>query len=174
MKHFNEKYAFRYLLSFGSNLGDKQSHCKQGLREISRYVDIYHSSEWIITPCLKSDIYDTSSHEDYLNFVVEAASNLAPKELYLKIQAIEDHIGHSRASKWMPRQIDIDILFFAKNDHHEFGACSPASFKDHDLQLTIPHEEFWKRDFLCELTFNDLKISQEKLKNHNVHKSASV
>ena len=159
-----KKTFYRYLLSFGSNLGDRTQNCEHGINLLSQHVQNIKSSQWITTPPLTSTEYDTTDHQDYLNFVIECSSHLKPPELYGLIAKIEDHIGHSRADKWLPRQLDIDILFYAKNDHHDFAHCSPLSYTDKINKLVVPHVGFWQRAFLQELVANDLAIPLATLK----------
>ena len=120
-----------------------------------------------MTKSLTSDQYDTHDHEDYLNFVLECSSRLTPSNLYIAIKEIEDNIGHSRQNKWLPRKLDIDILFFALNDHKDFKQCTPRQHFDEKLNLLVPHEGFWNRDFLMSLTIKELDIPASILKNHS-------
>lgn len=156
---------YRYLLSFGSNLGNRHENCQYGLDLLSHHLQNIKCSQWITTAPLTSSKYDTTDHQDYLNFVLDASSDLTPRELYAQIVLIEDRIGHSRAKKWLPRQIDIDILFFAKNDHKEFAFCSPLTFSCKESGLKVPHQGFWQRDFLQQLLQQDLAIPLEILKS---------
>ncbi|MFK7826984.1 MAG: 2-amino-4-hydroxy-6-hydroxymethyldihydropteridine diphosphokinase [Oligoflexales bacterium] len=154
----------RYLLSFGSNLGNRQENCQFGLELLSQHVRNIRCSRWISTEPLTSPEYDTTDHQDYLNFVLEVSSCLSPAQLYRMIVSIEDKIGHSRADKWLPRQLDIDILFWANNDHRDFVSCSPLSYSNIDDDLLIPHQGFWSRDFLLNLIEKDLCIPLHALR----------
>ena len=158
------KQAHRYLLSFGSNLGNRQQNCEQGLQLLSQYVQDQRCSRWISTAPLTSSEYDTTDHQYYLNFVVVGSSSLNPPDLYDVIAAIEDRVGHSRVEKWLPRNLDIDILFYAKDDHQDFIACSPLKYYSKYNSLEVPHQGFWQRGFLQELVEQDLGIPLPKLK----------
>ncbi|NRA46767.1 MAG: 2-amino-4-hydroxy-6-hydroxymethyldihydropteridine diphosphokinase [Oligoflexales bacterium] len=167
----NKATFYRYLLSFGSNLGNRHENCEHGLKLLSQHLKNIKCSRWISTPPLRSVEYDTTDHGDYLNFVLEASSSMSPPELYRLIVKIEDQIGHSRADKWLPRQLDIDILFYAEDDHHEFATCSPLSYSCKNSDLVVPHTGFWQRDFLQKLVHQDLAIPLEALQKR--HQSGS-
>lgn len=141
---------YRYILAFGSNLGDRNLHAQKSLALLSPWVEILRQSPWLCTKPLSNKLYDTQDHEDYLNFVVEALSPLDPYQLYGEISKIEDRIGHDRSAKWLPRQIDIDILCYARHQEgKEFLACERLTLAAHELSnLTIPHPCLDSRDFL--------------------------
>lgn len=116
------------------------------------------------TTPLHSDQYDTSDHNNYYNFVADIATNLRPDHLISLIQQIEDNLGHNRLSKWAPRHIDIDILFWAKNERKDFASCS-ALFYSGPQNLLIPHYDVWNRPFQFAL-LNEIGLSQEQLFAH--------
>jgi 2-amino-4-hydroxy-6-hydroxymethyldihydropteridine diphosphokinase len=144
------QHPYRYLLAFGSNLGDREAHCRRGLDVLATVLTIRHSSPWVYTPALISPLYDCSDHGEYLNFVIDSATALGPEQLYQEIVAIEDRIGHDRQSKWRPRQLDIDILAWSDNDAALFVSCSPRRWYGELSQLQIPHPELQQRTFLLE------------------------
>ncbi|MDD9950969.1 MAG: 2-amino-4-hydroxy-6-hydroxymethyldihydropteridine diphosphokinase [Zetaproteobacteria bacterium] len=144
-------FAFRYLLAFGSNLGAKTNHCLKAWSMLQAYGHISASSAWITTPPMRKPGCDTSDHEDYLNFVIDFASDLTPATLYQKIVQIEDHIGHDRTRSWAPRKIDIDILQWALNDAADFHHCQRQHFYCKTSKLRIPHPAFAQREFWHQL-----------------------
>lgn len=144
------QHPYRYLLAFGSNLGDREAHCRRGLALLATVVEIRRSSPWVYTPALTSPLYDCRDHGEYLNFVIDSATTLGPEQLYQEIVAIEDHIGHDRQSKWRPRQLDIDILAWSDNDAALFASCTPRRWQSEARQLWIPHPELQHRKFLLD------------------------
>ena len=62
-------------------------------------------------------------------WLVKSSAIKSPFELYLRIVEIEDTIGHNRSGKWLPRELDIDIIFWAKNKEDNFNNCSPLSLQ---------------------------------------------
>ena len=152
---------YRYILSLGSNLGDRKENCKQGLEGLSFFGKIILSSSLIETPPLKSEIYPNLKEDNYLNQVCDLASSYQPYELYKKIVSLEDRIGHSRERKWLPRELDVDILLWAQNDDPFFSKCSLLSYKKNSLIIT--HCGLLERDFLLTLCENYLDFSPKKL-----------
>ena len=143
------KASYRYILSFGSNLGNKEKNCKEGLAYLLEFCDLIKASPCVHTKPLQSSEYKTEDHEDYVNMVCDLASDLNPSEIYKKIVTIEDRLGHDRTGKWRPRKLDIDILVWGKNQHEDFQRCESLEFKEGNLR--VPHGEWEKRDFLREL-----------------------
>ena len=160
---------FRYVLAFGSNLGNRQENCDRSLLLLQSFFKVLRVSARTLTAPLKSDQYDTSNHEAYLNFVCEGESLLDPGQLYAQIVELENRIGHNRQHKWHPREIDIDVLFAANSSNALFEKCMPvqwrsgqASFPD----LQVPHAQFWQRDFLVAMVTVELGISAKALRDH--------
>lgn len=157
--------AFRYLLAFGTNLGERHINLDRGLAALQKNVTVLHTTERLETEPLQSEIYATAGQGPYINFVCEAVAPLSPHELYSVIQNIENDVGHSREGKWKPRELDIDILFAALNDADSFAGCSPVCLEG-DNGLWIPHKEFRMRPFLVEMVCNGLGIADAALSSH--------
>lgn len=143
------KASFVYVLAFGSNLGDKLKNLHRGFELLSLHVESMKQGEWVETAPLKSEAYDTSDHQSYLNFVCLVKSELPPVALYKKIQIVEDEVGHNRERRWAPRELDIDILFCRIGDDFEHGV--PYFLKDEPHGFRVPHPGFKYRLFLHEL-----------------------
>jgi 7,8-dihydro-6-hydroxymethylpterin-pyrophosphokinase len=56
-------------------------------------------------------------------------------DLFQFLKSVEKQIGRKFTTKWGPREIDLDILFF--ND-----------LVYSDDEITIPHKDFMNRDFV--------------------------
>ncbi len=87
-----------------------------------------------------SSIYETSPYGDivqseFFNAVFKINTRLEVKELFRLLKSIELQVGRTETSKWGPREIDLDILFF--ND-----------LVYSDDELTIPHKDLLNRDFV--------------------------
>ncbi len=161
----NYNFAYKYILAFGSNLGDRRKNFYKALELLDNKIKIRTQSEWIETKPLVHALYNTDDHENYLNFVCIAESALPPDELYDFIAEIEDLIGHSRERRWMPRNLDIDLLFCARNDSKEFANCTPFPFKKAP-DFSVPHVDYLNRDFWREQVENELKINEATLLRH--------
>jgi 2-amino-4-hydroxy-6-hydroxymethyldihydropteridine diphosphokinase len=120
-------------LGLGSNLGDRAANLKQALEQLeNRGVHILR----------RSSVYETEPQEVrdqpwFLNMVVEAETNLFPKQLLARILRIEKDMGRKRILAKGPRSIDIDILFFVR-------------FVVNTESLVIPHPGIPRRRFVLE------------------------
>jgi len=95
-------------LSLGSNLGDRE-------RNLEQAIDLLAAAGLRITR--RSHIYETEPQDVrdqpwFLNLVVEAETDLFPKQLLAKLQQIEHQLGRKRIKPKGPRTIDIDILLY--------------------------------------------------------------
>ncbi len=142
---------YRYLLSFGSNISPRRHYCSRALKALSQdNIQVIYTSRKIETQPLVSSIHDTSGHSPYINFITEVRCAFPPNFLYNNIIVpIEDQIGHSRATRWAPRKVDIDILLWALDDSEEFIHCSPLKHSREDVR--IPHYDLLNRSFLLNL-----------------------
>jgi 2-amino-4-hydroxy-6-hydroxymethyldihydropteridine diphosphokinase len=100
--------AISYIL-LGSNLGDK-------LFQLNTAVA--HIQEKGLCIIAQSKIYQTKAwgnvnQDDFLNVVLQVETKLKPLELLDTLLAIELQMGRQRGEEqWLPRLIDIDILYF--------------------------------------------------------------
>jgi len=89
---------------------------------------------------LKSNLYATAawgntSQPDFLNQVIEVATQLDATETLKEILSIEKNMGRIRTVKNAPRIIDIDILFFNNEIINR-------------IDLIVPHPEIQNRRFV--------------------------
>lgn len=128
----------RYLLSLGSNLGNKR-------RDLALALAALEAAGVRVTR--RSAVYrtqpvDLSDQPWFCNLAVEARSALPPSELLRVIKRIEREMGRVRSRKSGPRPIDIDILL-------------AGSLVIRTRALTVPHPRLEKRNFvlvpLCEI-----------------------
>ena len=87
-----------------------------------------------------SSVYETEpqgrrNQRWFLNLVVEAETDLFPRQLLGRIAKIEQQLGRRRMLANGPRTIDIDILFYG-----DFVVETP--------ELKIPHPRFAERRFV--------------------------
>src|SRR5882672_2584109 len=118
-------------LSLGSNVGDREQMLQATINQLN-------SSQVRITRV--SSVYETEPQEQrnqrwFLNLVVEAETDLFPRQLLARIAKIEQQLGRRRMLANGPRTIDIDILFY-------------GSFIVETPELTIPHPRFAERRFV--------------------------
>lgn len=159
------KIKYNYILAFGSNLGDRFFNLSQALAELNSHVVVLAQSKWHKTQPLLHPIYNTADHEYYINFVANIETNLNPSALYKLIATIEDAIGHPRTRRWMPRALDIDVLFCAIADDQPFSNLKPYPYFS-PPDFYIPHREYFNRDFWQDMVENELKVTKECLIRH--------
>lgn len=117
-------------LSLGSNVGNRQSHLKVATHLFFPKIKVIKKS-----PIYETEPWGYTDQDKFLNQVIEANTELSPKDLLAYIKNIEKKIGRSKTFKNGPREIDIDILFYA-NEY----ISSP--------NLTIPHPRIQERAFV--------------------------
>lgn len=119
-------------IGIGSNLGDRMAHCQSAihhLRELSSTDVIKISSLFETEPIERED------QEWFINVVVEIQTHLSPEELLVSCQSIEGSLGRIRTSRFGPRTIDLDLLFYGQQVMNT-------------LELTIPHPRLHERHFV--------------------------
>jgi 2-amino-4-hydroxy-6-hydroxymethyldihydropteridine diphosphokinase len=122
-------------IALGSNLGDREAHLRDALRELSE------SGAVRIVRC--SSLHETApvggrdGQGPYLNAVAEIETRLPPRELLVLLHRIEERHGRTRGERNGPRTLDLDLLLYG-----EQAICEP--------DLTVPHPRMWGRPFVLE------------------------
>lgn len=127
----------RAFVALGSNLGDSPSLLQSALvalDKIERTALVAQSSLHRTAP-----VGGPAGQSDYLNGVVELATDLTPRELLLELQDIESRHGRDRANeeRWGPRRLDLDLLMMDDE-------TSDTS------ELELPHPRMEERSFVLE------------------------
>ena len=136
-----------YILSLGSNIGDRFEHIKKAILSLSEYGKVEKISSYY-----ESDAIGPSQ-ADFINICLIYKYNNNPEELLNLVKSIEKKLGRRKTTHWGPRVIDIDIIFSKK-------------IKMNTEKLTIPHKELKKRKFVL---IPLLEISPEiKIDKHDV------
>ncbi len=128
---FDKKTMNHFVLSLGSNIGDRNAYFREAKTRISEEIGFLTR---------QSSVYETAAwgnekQDAFHNQVLEGETLLRPEELLTAILQIEAGMGRKRRVKWGPRIIDIDILFY--NNEIITGD-----------QLSIPHPMFHMRRFM--------------------------
>lgn len=156
-----ELNSYIYIISFGGNLGEREKTARETLQILSGFGSVGRQSRWLYTQPLPSQEFDMAEHGEYLNFVFEFSTSLAPNELYAKVRTIEDHFGRDRSRRWLPRAADLDLLLCARanKDTELFEPENAFSYRDPSSDLQIPHGELGKRTFLLDMITADLALN---------------
>ncbi|HKM90925.1 MAG TPA: 2-amino-4-hydroxy-6-hydroxymethyldihydropteridine diphosphokinase [Candidatus Acidoferrales bacterium] len=118
-------------LGLGSNLGDRAANLAQAIAGLaaSRVQMLRRSSLYATEPV------GAGPQHWFLNCVVEASTDLMPRQLLRATQQVERNLGRRRGLRNAPRTVDIDILFYA---------AVVVSLPD----LEIPHPRIAERRFV--------------------------
>lgn len=128
-------------IGVGANLGERLQSIESAIKKL----------QWCGRLMKRSSLYesraltlDNQPQPNYLNAVIELHTTLEPKPLLEELHRIEEALGRTRcpSTKWQPRRIDLDILYY-------------DSLVRRSDTLTIPHPEIANRLFvlmpLCEI-----------------------
>ena len=119
-------------LGLGSNLGDRHQYLKNAVTALAFVAELL----------AESSLYETAPvggpvQGDYLNQVVQVATDLPARQLLEACQAIEAEAGRDRTERFGPRTVDIDLLLFGRDVIDEAG-------------LKVPHPRMTQRRFVLE------------------------
>jgi 2-amino-4-hydroxy-6-hydroxymethyldihydropteridine diphosphokinase len=118
-------------LGLGSNLGEREA-------QIARAVEALGAAG--VRVVRRSSLYRTEPVDFrvqnwFLNCVVEAETDLMPRQLLHVVQEVERGLGRRRMVQRGPRTIDIDILLYGGN-------------RVRATELEIPHPRMHERRFV--------------------------
>ncbi|MGE5569403.1 MAG: 2-amino-4-hydroxy-6-hydroxymethyldihydropteridine diphosphokinase [Rhodospirillales bacterium] len=120
-------------LSLGSNLGDRERNLREAIRMLGEAgVRVLR-----ISSLYETEPVDLRDQPWFLNLVLEAETELFPKQLLARIRKIELDLGRKRLRPKGPRTADIDILLY-------------GDFVIDTEELTVPHPRMAERRFVLE------------------------
>lgn len=118
-------------LSLGSNLGDREANLTRAVESLARGG---------VALLRRSSLYATepvgfAAQPWFLNCVVQAQTELMPRQLLRAVQQVERELGRRRIVRGGPRIIDIDILLYGASVIRAPG-------------LEVPHPRMSERRFV--------------------------
>jgi 2-amino-4-hydroxy-6-hydroxymethyldihydropteridine diphosphokinase len=121
----------RVYMALGSNLGDRQGYLARAREALGKVP--------LTTVLAVSGIEETAAvgpkdQGAYLNQMVLVETSLDPGRFLKLLHKIEDENGRTRAERWGPRTLDLDIVRFGTR-------------RLRDTDLRIPHPELPNRDW---------------------------
>lgn len=124
--------VFDATIGLGSNVGDRPAQIDEAIRRLTadgaiRLVArsrLYRSAPWGVT-----------DQEWFANACITIRTNLSPRALLQRCQAVENDMGRVRTRRWGPRNIDVDILTYRDCEIRE-------------SDLIIPHPLIGERAFV--------------------------
>lgn len=123
----------RVFIGLGSNIEPRMEFIQKAIAEIQAFGELVKTSSII-----ENEPVGFEADTNFLNAVIEIATDLSPRALLLKLQEIEMKLGRTSKSQnkiYNSRTIDLDILYYGQQI-----LVSP--------ELTIPHPEVFHRDFV--------------------------
>jgi len=136
-------------LSLGSNLGDSLMYLRGALQAIERTGQMTLEA---VSSVYETDPVGYTDQPAFLNIAARIITSLAPQDVLLICQKIENDYQRDRTIHWGPRTLDIDII---KYDRLELQTD----------ELTLPHPRMSEREFvtipLAELETGEVGCSEK-------------
>ena len=117
-------------LSLGSNLGDRDRYLSEATRRLRSVGRVQ-----AISSVYQTQPVDLTGQPWFLNCALALETSAGPARLMEQLLGIESAMGRQRIQKKGPRNIDLDIVFFA-----DLVVNTPG--------LTIPHPAMQARRFV--------------------------
>lgn len=131
MTESNIKNTF-VLLSLGANIGDKKSTLDKAVETL---VELGVISQAVVSSYYGTEPYGVKDQNWFVNICVKGMTQHSPVDLLAKCKEIEKMYGRQERERWHERELDIDIIFYGKEEVETES-------------LTIPHKEYRKRNFV--------------------------
>ena len=119
-------------LGLGGNLGDRRQHLVAAVESLNAQPGIRVQK---ISPIYETKPIGVVDQPDFLNLVLEVATELPVRELLARCLWIEAALGRVRIERWGPRTIDIDLLWYDGQTLNE-------------PELVLPHPRMLLRAFV--------------------------
>lgn len=116
-------------IGLGSNLDNPQQQMQTALKAMALLPEVHLIA---VSSFYKTKPFGPQDQPDFVNAVAKINTSFAPQALLSALQVIENQQGRTRAEKWGPRTIDLDIILFGQQQLEL-------------PHLQIPHPEFAKR-----------------------------
>lgn len=120
-------------IALGANLGeDPAANLRDAVRRLATIPGVRPLR---LAPIYRSKPVGPPGQPDYANSVLEAESDLTPRDLLDALLAVETDMGRVRGVRWGPRVIDLDLLLYGSESIDE-------------PRLRVPHPEMTRRRFV--------------------------
>jgi 2-amino-4-hydroxy-6-hydroxymethyldihydropteridine diphosphokinase len=117
------------VLSFGSNLGDREAHLRRGLEVVAQHVPVRS-----VSPVYETAAVGVTDQPAFLNLVAVVGSD-DPEQVLGAAHAAECSQGRLRSRRWGPRSLDVDVI-------------TVDDVVSDDPRLTLPHPRAHEREFV--------------------------
>jgi 2-amino-4-hydroxy-6-hydroxymethyldihydropteridine diphosphokinase len=117
-------------LALGTNLGDRPGNLRAAIAALPPEVVILESS-----PVYETPPWGVADQPAFLNMVIKGETHLNPQKLLKHLKCLETRLGRLPSTRYGPRKIDIDVLFY-----DDLLLNTP--------ELTLPHPSLHERAFV--------------------------
>ena len=121
-------------IATGSNMGDREGNIENAILNLgadTKFKIIKTSKYYETKP------YGEENQDNFLNGMVKLKTCCTPYELLDRLKVEERRAGRVKTSKWGPRPLDLDIIYY-------------DDIIIDDENLTIPHGDMVRRDFVLQ------------------------
>lgn len=137
---FNRRVETDAYIALGSNLGDRELNLLRAVAEIGK---LPNSRVTAVSPFYETSPVGVTDQPLFFNAVLRLSTGLAPHDLLNSLQHIENSIfARTRAVRWGPRAMDLDLLLYGDEIINEDA-------------LIVPHPRMAERRFvlrpLCDI-----------------------
>jgi 2-amino-4-hydroxy-6-hydroxymethyldihydropteridine diphosphokinase len=122
----------RVHIAFGGNVGDVEGNLRRALESVG---GLPRTRLRKVSSLYRTAPVGVTDQPDFLNGVAEIETALSPSELLAELLAIEGSLGRTRATRWGPRTVDLDIVLWGGQ-----VVNSP--------DLEVPHPRMHERAFV--------------------------
>ena len=98
---------FDVFISLGSNVGNRQSNIERSVNKLSVKCPVLS-----VSSVYETDPVGVKDQPDFLNAAVKIGTTMLPDCLLGFVKEIEAVMGREQNSRWGPRIIDLDIVFY--------------------------------------------------------------
>ncbi|MCX7914268.1 MAG: 2-amino-4-hydroxy-6-hydroxymethyldihydropteridine diphosphokinase [Thermodesulfovibrionales bacterium] len=120
-------------IGIGSNIGNRHENCSKAIKileekglRVKKISSLYETEPWGV-----------KEQPKFINLVIEVETDYSPYELMNILKETENALGRVKTTKWGPRVIDLDILFY-------------ESEIINTEELVIPHPYLQEREFVLD------------------------
>lgn len=117
-------------LGLGTNLGDRAANLQAAVTGLAENLRVT-----AVSPIYETPPWGITDQPDFLNMCLTVETDLPPYELLALLKNLEKEIGRVPGTRWGPRLIDIDLLFYANQIIQT-------------EKLTLPHPQLPQRAFV--------------------------
>lgn len=122
-------------IALGSNVGDRHANIAAALERLRSAAGI---TDVRVSGCIETKPVDCPpGSPDFLNAVAEVETSLAPRQLFSRLQKIEQALGRVRGERNAPRTIDLDLILYGDSTIDE-------------PDLVVPHPRTRERRFVLD------------------------